>query len=94
MHETHLVREFTDLYPGYMKLGGFDSRRFTGLKPWPVTYAYAFQPDNRFGKDGDPDNPVEYCITAPFSPDEKTCLSRLDVERPGNPPRRHTSLGG
>ncbi len=82
---VYLIGEFTSLYPGYMKLRRIGDHGFIRLKLWPGTYAYGFQIDNDFENRLDPDNAVEHCIWIPFSPENKTCLSKLVIEKPSNP---------
>ncbi len=85
VRNIYLVGEFTSLYPGYMKLRRIGGEGVLRLKLWPGTYGYGFQLDKRFGDVKDPDNDEEICIWIPFNPENRTCLSKLVVERPEDP---------
>ena len=81
----YLIGEFTNWFPGFIRLRKIGDRGYIVLKLWPGEYIYGFVLDKDFKNIMDPENKDIGCIKPFYDSDMEVCLSKLIIKPSENP---------
>ncbi len=85
VRRIYLIGEFTNWFPGFIRLRKIGDRGYIVLKLWPGEYLYGFVLDKDLENIVDPENKDTGCIRPFYDTNKKICLSKLIVKSSKNP---------